>query len=208
MHVTKLYEFLKHAGTQDQKLKASRASTQPTLVQSWSCLTNFLSLRYRAIWPKPSWFTYCPVETYQVGGTAESCSTRPSVLRNHPTFEAETSVLDLPSSLQVNENTCEVLVQAWYDDYVYRSGTNARNASILQGDIARKIETWELDNSCLSCAIVISIPAVGYNELHANHIAYDRIYQSPRSHSWYFIITVWIQTRSTRDRSVTREIVW
>ena len=143
------------------------------------------------MWPKPSWFTYCPVEIY--------VERRRAIVPNKVCCaivwlsKADTSLLDPRSSIQVNQNTCGVLVQAWYDYYRSKSpGTThgsfeirtmttfftdhsplllfdndvmdeitsglerARgcHASILQGVIARQIETWKVDESCLSFAVV------------------------------------------------------
>ena len=105
------------------------------------------------------------------------------------------------SSLQVKQNTCEVLVPVWFDyccrwpspgtthaslrtsynDNLHRpfpttdvqqlrvimaEATSGRDLArgchenILQGVVTRKIDTWTVDKSCLSFAVVNSITTV------------------------------------------------
>ena len=82
---TKICEFVKHEETQDQKLKTSRASTQPTYVQSWACPSHLLEFAVSDYLAKA--FVIYVLSGRDLGAKAESCSTT-SVLRNHLTFES------------------------------------------------------------------------------------------------------------------------
>jgi len=85
-YVSKICEIVKHAGTQDQKLEASRASTQPTCVQSWACPNYLLEFAVSGYLAKAFVINVLPGR--DLGGKAESCSTKSSVLRNRLTFES------------------------------------------------------------------------------------------------------------------------
>ena len=106
---------MKCAGTKDQNLKASRASTQHTCVYSWACPNHLLEFAVSGHLAKA--FAIYVLPARALGGKTESCRTKSSVLRDRLTFEGWYYFTCGPHSLQVNQNTCEVLVQVQYEYY-------------------------------------------------------------------------------------------
>ena len=115
-YVTKICEFVKHGGTQDRKLKVSRASTQPGCVMPRACPNHLLEFAVSGYLAKA--FVIYVLPRGDLGGKAESVIPNQVCCAIIWLSKDETSLLDSRSSLQVNQNACAVLVQVWYD---YRS---------------------------------------------------------------------------------------